>query len=103
MPLPSKESDRSCIYVRDIEFASFYNVLLGFGTVPTVWYISFFILSVVYISIMFLYIVVSFKLIYLFERYTHTYYIIYIYTPMFYFERYTHTYYIIYIHTYVLL
>ena len=88
MPLPSKESERSCIYVRDIEFASFYNVLLGFGTVPTVWYISFFILLVVYTSIMFLYIVVSFKLIYLFERYTHTYYIIlYIYTPMFYFVQ----------------
>ena len=36
--VPSRCSEWSCIYARDINLASFYGCNIDFGIVPTVWY-----------------------------------------------------------------
>ena len=41
VPVPRQDSERSCICVRCIDFASFYDFDIYFGIVPTVWYILF--------------------------------------------------------------
>jgi hypothetical protein len=43
MPVPSQESDPSCICISGVGFTSFYDFfLLGFGTVATLWYFLYF-------------------------------------------------------------
>ena len=41
VPVPSQESQRSCICGSGIDFTSFYDFLLDFGAVLTVWYVWF--------------------------------------------------------------
>ena len=46
MPVPSHESERSCICVLGVDVFLSTIFLLDFWTVPTEWYFSFFILSI---------------------------------------------------------
>ena len=54
--VPRQVNGRSCIFVRVFNCASFSMIfLLDFGTVPLVWYISFYFLYVCDIKILFVY------------------------------------------------
>ena len=52
MPVLSRDCDDNGMYLEDIEFASFYTFCrFSYGTVPTVWYICFSLLSFIDIQI----------------------------------------------------
>jgi hypothetical protein len=38
VPEPIEENEQSYMCIRGIDFASFYEFIFDFGTVPTVWY-----------------------------------------------------------------
>jgi len=38
VPVPGQESEWSCISVKGVDLASFYDFCIRFGNIPTVWW-----------------------------------------------------------------